>query len=240
MIGSIAFVLIPLELMPEGPMLVAVVGAMFAGLISCFFGYVLFRLELTVTGLFWGLGLGGLIVLWRFDAPRGIDYFVICTATGLLVALASWLLYRLLFTLGTFAAFGLAVAGLLITYTSATRTTVWPWIVGAVAGIGPGVAAFLYMRQVFIFLSALFGAFVAILSAALVIGSPPGEITSGGPRWMIWVLVLGTIPLTAAGMYAQVWLARILRTSLAPTSKRDRRGKPLPPKKKILPRFTKL
>ena len=52
MIGSIAFVSIPLESMPEGPMLVALVGTMFVGLISCFFGYVLFRLELTMTGLF--------------------------------------------------------------------------------------------------------------------------------------------------------------------------------------------
>ena len=110
MIESIAFVSIPLESMPEGPMLVALVGTMFVGLISCFFGYVLFRLELTMTGLFWGLGLGAMIVLWRFDAPRGIDYFVICTATGLLVALVSCLLFRLLFALGTFAAFGLTVA----------------------------------------------------------------------------------------------------------------------------------
>jgi hypothetical protein len=81
---------------------------------------------------------------------------------------------------------------------------------------------------------------MAVFSAAVVIGSTPDEISSGCPRWMIWVLVLGTIPLTAAGIYTQVWLARILRTSLAPTSKRDRRGRPLSPKKKIVPRFTKL
>lgn len=209
---------------------------MFAGLIACFVGYPLFRVQLAVIALICGAVLGGILVEWQFDHPRGIDYFVICTALGLLGSLAAWFLYRLVFSLLVFGAITAVSCGLFVSITSASPANAWPWVVGALIGLGPAAVAFVYVRKVFIFLSGLLGALLAVFSAATCIAGS-GYWPLG--HWITWGLFALSIALGIVGMRTQSRLTRLLR--LAFTPEQDRRKKAAAKKsgKTIRPRFSR-
>ncbi len=227
----------------SGPMLVLV---MLAGLIACLLGYVLFRLELVGLGLYWGTTLGALLVDWRFAAPRGSDYFVVCTAVALLLAVAGWFLWRGFFAAATWASMAGAV-GLMLMRLSGESSAVWPWLVGVLVGLGPAILAFYYTQTIFVFLSAALGALAAAASAALAItGEPIVRFASQGESQWSWALagwMLLVAALAVAGIFTQNRLVGVLRTTFAPEVKirkrargRSRRSR----KANIAPRFTKV
>ena len=224
----------------------ALIGIMFASLLFCLVGYILFRLELAAASLAAGIAIGAGLIAWRYASPSGVDYLVICSALGVLMMLMSWFLYRLAFGLLVLAAsVGISLL-IALMYTAAALGDVWPYIIGALVGLPLGCLAHIYTKPVFIFLSAMGGAILAIFCGAIVAGGPEAILD---PRWSIKNAIIATLLLGAgigigiAGMRTQNYLARILRTAFAPeqlsraASRRGSRTKTKSKNTSVHPRF---
>jgi len=245
MIADLSGGAMPGESMSVAPIYAAMIALMFAGLISCFFGYVLFRVELVFVWLFVGARLGAELIQWRFSAPSGIDYFVICTAMAVLGGLSAWFLHRLALALFVLIVSAPAVAALLAHYTRATLLDVWPWIVGFIIGAALAVPCFFFMRKIFIFLSAVLGAGLAVLCGAGMILDFPGRFHDGSLEspfgWLGWLVLAGlTVGIGIPGMYAQGFLSRVLRNSFMPPQDRNEKGKSSVPRADIIAKFNKV
>ncbi len=226
----------------------SLIGIMFASLLFSLFGYIFFRVELATSALAAGIGIGAGLVAWRYSSPSGVDYLVICSALGVLMMLMGWFLYRLAFGLLVMAAsVGVSLLVALM-YTSAALDDVWPYVIGALVGLPLGSLAYIYTKPVFIFLSAMGGAILAIFCGAIVAGGPEAILD---PRWSIKNAIIATLLLGAgigigiAGMRTQNYLARILRTAFAPEqhykagSARSRRNKTRSKNTSVHPRFSR-
>ncbi|KKK68083.1 hypothetical protein LCGC14_2947620, partial [marine sediment metagenome] len=188
------------------------IGIMFASLLLCFFGYVLFRIELAISNLAAGIGMGVGLVAWRYVSPSGVDYLVICSALGLLMMLMGWFLYRLAFGLLILAAsVGISLL-IALMYTSATPENVWPYVIGALVGLPLGALAYIYMKPAFIFLSAMGGSLLAIFCGAIVVVGPQAILD---PTWSTNTAIIAVLLLAVAvgigitGIRTQKYLARV-------------------------------
>jgi hypothetical protein len=133
--------------------------------------------------------------------------------------LMGWFLYRLAFGLLVLAAsVGISLL-IALMYTSAAIEDVWPYIIGALVGLPLGSLAYIYPKPVFVFLSAMGGAILAIFCGTIVAAGAQAVLD---PTWslkaaIIAGLLLGVgIGIGLAGLRTQNYLARVLRTVFAP------------------------
>ncbi len=183
-------------------------GRMFAsalwGVLSCLFGYTILRVALLAWGLFMGV-IGGVVVAcviadYRQIAagPSGLDILIACSAGSLLLALASWIMYRL--------ALGLAVgtaAGCVIAAQFGVPPTPVGWAAGALGGLALAAGLIIYTRLLVIFLSAVGGACSAVYwGAALVVQDESvlrASLTKSSPD-VERIALLGGIAVALAGI----------------------------------------
>jgi len=217
---------------------VALFMVMLSGLLYCFFGYVLFRVLLAFWGLQAGAMLGYLLMVWRLGQPNVLDIFVGCGACAVLLALLSWFCCRLVFS----ASAGVAAWAMALQVLGGASST-GAWVLGVPAGLVLAVLALIYTRPIVIFLFGLFGGCAAVLCGGAAIAGGLGSLTAAtvGPDrkiWLLLLLVLSGIVVSAAGMYSQSHLARLFRSAMAPgpgTGRKRRRGGT-----DVRPRFSQL
>lgn len=191
-------------------------------LANCFLGYVIFRLALAVTGMLAGAFVGAAVVSWRIASPAGLDYFLGCVVASGLLGLGGWFLYRTAFALAVAAAAAVLIA------TSASPASLGWWVFGGIVGLPLGVAAFVYLRTVFILLSAVGGGLGVVFYAGSIIsggvdGFVAATIGPGAPAWLTVLIAVLALALAGAGAYCQVRLLRIVRTSLTPETAAKRK-----------------
>jgi hypothetical protein len=191
-------------------------------LAECLLGYVIFRLVLAVTGLLAGAFIGVALVSWRVPSPSGLDYFLGSVVASGLLALGGWYLYRLAFAIGLGAGAALLVAA------SGSPSSVGWWILGGLVGLTLGVAGYLYLRALFIFLSGLGGGFGAVFYAGSIIAGGAEHFVEAAmgpdaPLWLTAVVLAVSAGVSVAGMYSQRGLLRIVHTSLTPEERPKKR-----------------
>ncbi len=151
--------------------------------VNCFAGYKTLRILLVVYGVLAGVAIGVVVAVYLADqqgraSASGMDILVSCGAASALLALASWLLYRLALALGLAAACTLAVAGAF-----GTPPPPVGWAAGGLVGLAGGVAVFVYTRPLVVLLTALGGAVGAVYYGAAVVygGEPAVQAMLTGP-----------------------------------------------------------
>ncbi len=203
----------------------ALFALMLWSLVNCFFGYVIFRVILAVTGLLAGAFIGAALVSWRIAAPSGLDYFLGCLVASGLLGLCGWYLYRTAF------AAGVGVAAAVLVAAAGTPSSLGWWIFGGIIGLPLGVATFMYLRPIFIFLSGAFGGLDAVCFGGAVIAGGMDRFWSAAvgptaPTWLTAGLVAVAAAVALAGMYSQVRLLQVVQTTLAPPPKLRKRKHP--------------
>lgn len=186
---------------------VMVLAAIWA-LAHCLTGRVVFRALLIGDAVIAGAVLGGAALAAFYEASSGIDYFVAASSGAALMGILAWFAAREIFAV----LIALAVGAL-------TLATVG-WLLAAPLAVVCGLVARTYFRRAVTLVGAVCGAVgVTISSAALVAGHLRlWEYLFGQRRqvWLLMLLVIVTAILTAAGMFTQRGLMKILRTSLTP------------------------
>jgi len=196
-------------------------------LMNCFLGYILFRVVLAGWGLAAGAAIGVWLVAWRLPSPSGLEYFIGGLVVGGLLGLGFWYLYRLAFALAAAAGMGAFIIVALGSPVSAG----W-WVLAAAAAVPAGVAAFAYLRGAFILLTGVAGGFGAVFCAAnLFAGRDGGPLSAppaaSGSAWVTLMLVAIALALSAAGIYSQSKLVRIMRVGFLPPGRtRPRASRP--------------
>lgn len=216
-------------------------------LVDCFFGYVLFRLVLVFVGLVGGALLGAAVASWLRAQPSGLDYFVACFTCAVISVLLAWFLYRVAFAISAAAGVAAAIAVCVLGRPGSGGA----WVFGGVVGLAVGIYALIYTRAVFIVLSSLWGAFVAVFATAALIVGPIEDLhwpvqALPAQRWLIVMLSAISVALAGAGIYVQVRLSRSVRLVLMPQDEppagsRSARGrKRSRSSTRIGPRFTRV
>lgn len=125
----------------------------------CFFGYVLFRVVLALNGLAAGFVLGAHVIGMIRQPPTVADPWVAGIVGGILLMLAAWFLYRIVFAGAT----GLALAAAILHGWPAGGTAAW--VVAVVAGVIAAGVVFAFLRDMVAVVTALAGAaaFVVIV-----------------------------------------------------------------------------
>ena len=211
------------ELTSGGQSAVALVLMMIVCLLVCLAGYLLYRLVLVVSGLQAGVVLGAMLLERYVPQPSGLDYFVICTCAGILLALISWYLYRLMF-----AGLILLGSGLAIWIRADMGSPTWQAVVIGFVGLIVAILAFIYLKRIFIFLTSLAGGLgVALFSAALITRQSIA-LDFYNPQQHGWAAPIVTIAaglvLTVLGIISQSKLSSVFRSSLAPNAGKGSRG----------------
>jgi len=186
------------------------------GLVLCFLGYLLYRIEIVFGGLQGGVCLGVLLVDHYFAKPAGVDYFVTCMCLALLFSMVAWFLHRLVFSATILA----MTAGVMLMM-GRLGAEAWVYIVVGFVGLVTAILVFFFLKQIFIFVGSIVGAFVAVqASACLILSKTPRdaqEFTLGSGHWTLTIIVIVlTIGLTVAGMISQFKLSHLVRTRLVP------------------------
>lgn len=233
--------------LPGGVGTVLFVLVILSALVACFFGYVLFRLVLVVVALIGGALLGTAIASWLRGEPSGLDYFVACFTCAVIFALLAWFFYRVAFAVCSAA----GVAASIVVGALGGAESGGAWVFGGVVGLAVGIYAFIYTRPAFIFLSSVFGAFMAVFATAGLIAGPIEDPQAAvqdllAQRWVAVMLSLISAALAGISIYVQGMLSRSVRLVLMPqdqppvagmstrVQKRSRGGT------QVRPRFTRL
>jgi hypothetical protein len=167
----------------------------------CFFGYVFFRVALALNGLAAGFVLGAHVIGLVRQPPAVADVWVAGIVGGVLLMLAAWFLYRLIF------------AGATGWMTAAVVLHAWPaagtgaWIVAAVAGVLTAGLVFVFLRDLVAVVTAIAGA------AAFVVIVVDQWLWQGIPQeWLGRNMPLSLGALIAFLLLAAAGLAVQLRT----------------------------
>jgi hypothetical protein len=123
----------------------------------CFFGYVLFRIVLALNGLAAGFVLGAHIIGMIRQPPAVADVWVAGIVGGVLLMLAAWFLYRIVFAGAT----GLSLAAMVLQCWPAGHTAAW--IVAAVAGVIAAGLVFVFLRDLVAVVTAIAGAAATVV-----------------------------------------------------------------------------
>jgi len=195
-------------------------------LVNCLAGYTILRVLLVIYGVMVGVAVGVAGAVYLAEqrgqaSASGMDILVACGAASALLALASWLLYRLMVALGVVAGGALLIAGLF-----GTPPPPVGWITGVLVGLVGGLAVFLCTRPLVIVLTALGGAVGAVYyGAALVFGGEAAlqRILTGpdGRSEVAAVLVGVSFLLAIGGVFIQTRAARLFGQA-APAEARSR------------------
>ncbi len=188
------------------------------GLLLCFLGYPLLRIQLVMTGIVGGVMLGALVAVWIYNQPRGADYLIFCLALAILLGLLSWFLYRLFLALAVLGG-AATLTAMLMQYSTVS------WVVGGLIGLVLGVLLFIYTRPVVIVLGGFWGSVLAVAAATLLAAGA----TALGDLWPVLRRSVATTAiasgaafvLAVAGVYCQFRLARKYRMWMAPPKERQ-------------------
>ncbi|MCE5277022.1 MAG: hypothetical protein ABFD92_14900 [Planctomycetaceae bacterium] len=191
------------------------------GLLLCFLGYPLLRIQLVMAGLVGGILLGAISAAALYTQPTGTDYLIFCLAGAILLGLLSWFLYRLVLGLAVLAG-ATALTATLMNYTHTS------WIVGGLIGLVLALLVFVYTRPLVIVLTGVSGSVNAVLAATLL------AVGAAGPEdlWQVFrgnvltgIIAAGAaFVLAALGLYCQFRLARKYRMWMAPEKETQAAG----------------
>jgi hypothetical protein len=227
-----------LQQMEQTPLPLAYVGlivGMLWNLMSCLAGYAILRVMLVVYGVHLGAFLGAILAYWAVGLrhagaqPSGMDVFVACTALAVVMAIASWHLYRVttaVLALISILAIGLPIFG-------------WPppvlyWIVAGAIGIVVAALLVLYTRPLVIVFTGLLGGIGAVFAGASVIAEGPDRLAAmladtSHHSGLTLLLICLAMALAAAGIMVQTktlnWPERA-----APAGKKEEPEKKTPAK----------
>ncbi|MFB3893551.1 MAG: hypothetical protein ACE15C_16180 [Phycisphaerae bacterium] len=198
----------------HGAMALCIVVTVILGLAQCFLGYVLFRALLAVLGAIGGYALGAVAAVQLRGEPTAADFVVLGCAGAILLAMLAWFLYRVIFALG-------ALAETVFVIVAQFGQSGGAWAAAILLGLLVGVLAFVYLRQVIIILMGLSGGFGAIFALGWAIWPATMAVPADAPAkvshdWLVAALAGASVLLAAAGMYVQVKLSRLVRSSFAP------------------------
>lgn len=161
------------------------------GLLSCFFGWRVFRLVLTIAGFIAGFALGASF------AP--VDQPTLQLVYGLVAGLVGAVLAYVLFAIGVFiagAGLGIVVGGAIGTLLGASNEVTL--IIVVVCLVAGGLIALVLQKLMIIISTAFSGAGAMIAGAGLifpavaVLNNPQPESSAGIIAFVIW-LVLGIL-----------------------------------------------
>jgi len=210
------------------------------GLILCFLGYCLFRIELALAGLMLGGSIAVALVSILIPAPAGWQYLLAALALGLPLAAMAWWLYRVSFGLLVAAGTTLAFVGLLSSPYSRAG-----WVFGTLFGLCLGALALLFMKQLIVLVTSLIGAAAVVLASAALLAEGSQriwELTMGSERHpgTIASILTGIAALPIVGVVAPLQITQRLRIAVAapePAEKSAEKNKQSapPPKKKADP-----
>ena len=205
-------------------------------LLSCFLGYPVFRVEFALAGLLIGAIFSVFIVGKVLDHPP----LLLSVAAGLIGApilgYAFWRFYRGFFgawiffrvTLG-FAFFSAAQRWRmdLIGAGDLPRPTTPDWVFGVLFGICAAIIACMWAKHVIILLSGLCGGLAAVFCLAVLVASSserPLEFAIGPMMslWLIALLLLAALGLSAAGIWCQYKVTAWLSARFAKPEPTDR------------------
>lgn len=186
-------------------------------LANCLGGYFLFRILLIFNGGLIGVYLSAALVTWLRNAPTGPDYAIACLAGGIIFAMCSWYLYRLLFALFVAGAGGFWLAQTSVS--SATLTTTI--VVSVLFALLLMALSFHFAKDWVIFATALAGAIGLV------------EIV-GLDRWGFMAPLAGVTCLTLIGTFTQYSLTGKYRSRWSPNPRSGRN------RNDVHPRFTQL
>jgi hypothetical protein len=204
----------PLDRFVQGLGAMAMILGVLASLIECFLGYLVYRVILVVLGFAAGLAAGSELVGHFIAAPSGLDYFLVCGGLGLVAAMLSWFLYRLMFSLMI-----LAAAGALVQFQGGRES--WQLIPVGLAALVLAVLAFIHLRPIFIVMTAVAGGLGAVASGAtLILGAEAAERLQHPDLRRDWLtltvmLVVGAV-LAGLGIFVQFKVTRMIQSRFAP------------------------
>jgi hypothetical protein len=186
-------------------------------LANCLGGYFLFRILLIFNGGLMGVYLSAALVTWLRNAPTGPDYAIACLAGGIIFAMCSWYLYRLLFALFVAGAGGFWLAQTLAS--SATLTTAI--VISILFALLLMALSFHFAKDWVIFATAITGAIGLVEIAGL-------------DRWGLGASLAGVACLTIIGAFTQYSLAGKYRSRWSPNPRSGRN------RTEVHPRFSQL
>ena len=229
-------------------------------LLSCFLGYLVFRVELALAGLLMG-GIFSVLAVGRiFEHPP----LLLSVAAGLIgapvLSYACWRLYRGFF--GAWVFFGVTLAFAFFAAAQRWRIdligagelpgpTAADWVFGVLFGVCAAIIACMWAKHMIILLNGLWGGFTAVFWLAVVVtgsGEGPLElvISQRMGLWLLAALLIAAGGLSIAGMWCQykvtAWLsvrfAKPEPTDRAPARnapRKGRRGRQAVPRRKRRP-----
>lgn len=184
-------------------------------LLNCFAGYILFRVLLALWGALMGAVLAAALLAGLRENPGALDFIVAGGAGAVLLALAAWYLYRLVFAavlaLGVFQV-AWAVSGGRPSAAGLTLT-----LVLAVLAVFLGL--FRTRLLVIVYTAVAGGIGAAVAGVALLAGGTALQAAGAQPGEHVPVLVALAalmVVLPILGMVTQLGLARNVRSPLAP------------------------
>ena len=199
--------------------------AMLVALMMCFLGYPLFRLDMLTGGILYGAFAGWGVLQWLRPEALGIEQFLACLLAAALFGAACWFLYRAV--VGAYVAATVMVLFVLVA-SAENPGSVMHWVFGGLFGIGFAALAMLFLRQVVMAVTSLFGAAVAVLAATVIIAGGPAALFGAafgpeGSPWLVLPIALAIAAITVAGALVQIRLTRLKITLV------KRQAEPAPP-----------
>jgi len=170
------------------------------GILSCFFGYRLFKLIIGIVGFILAAGLAASLC-WTFLTQNQL----VVLATGLVGGIVGALSLVFLYYLGIFVA-GAILGGLIASVLSGS-TTIDPAVFSILLAITGGVLAVILQKVVIILSTAVSGAWAVVCGAASAAGLADAALLYGSPLTSVrqlsaWLLIAWVI-LAALGLSTQ-------------------------------------
>ena len=187
---------------------------MLVALTMCFLGYPLFRLDMLTSGILYGAFAGWGALQFLRPQALGVEQFLACLGGAALLGAVCWFLYRAV--VGAYVAATVMILFVLVT-SAENPGSVMHWVFGGLFGIGFGVLTMLFLRQVVMAVTALFGALAAVLAAAVIIAGGPAALFEAalgpeGSPWLLLPIAVVAAALTVAGVLVQIRLTRLKLT----------------------------
>lgn len=189
-------------------------------LCHCFFGYILFRVNLAIDGLLVGIWMGGAIMMLKKTDASGMDVFVASCVCGVLLTLLAWNFYRLLFAVGAAGAVYVAVSGAF-----GLPATMGGAILGVIAALITLAYAYVNAKKLVVYITSIFGAVACSLAImAMWAGVPvhPYAVT-GAQLPMLFTGIIIAVILAVLGIVVQKHTMYLFSPRFSPEGQRQKR-----------------